>query len=232
MTPGLSDFDAQTDGAGTLADRVYRHLAGRLVAGRLAPGEKLSLRGIADSLGVSMMPVREAMSRLAAERALLVAPKRAVTVPLMGAAGFRDITRVRVEIEGVAAAMAAEACDAAGMADIEACEMTFRAISMQRAPDLSLAVSANQAFHFAVYRAACSAELLAIIERLWLRVGPIINFDLLESPDRLRSGGAVRYHQEVVEAIRRRDGAAARTALAADIAGAAQFILSQNRLPD
>lgn len=217
---------------GTLTDRVYRHLAERLVAGRFAPGDKLSLRAVADALGLSMMPVREAVSRLGAEGALDVQPKRAVTVPLMRAATFRDITRVRIAIEGTAAAMAAESRSIDALAAISSAEYTFRALGDAPAPDLAAAVAANQAFHFALYRAAGSAEMIAIIERLWLRVGPVINFDLRANPERLRMGGAIRFHAEALKAIEQGDGAGARAAVASDIDSAARFILSQGRLPD
>ena len=66
----------------TLGERAYAKLADLLISGRLAPGEKLSLRAAADVLGVSIMPVREAVSRLVADKALEVTPNRAVRVPL------------------------------------------------------------------------------------------------------------------------------------------------------
>jgi DNA-binding GntR family transcriptional regulator len=216
----------------TLTDSIYRHLADRLVAGRFAPGDKLSLRSVSEALGVSMMPVREAVSRLAAEGALEVLPKKAVTVPLMRAAQFRDITRVRAVVEGTAAAMASQNRDSALLVEIERTEFAFRMLGQKRDPDLTQAVAANQAFHFAVYRAAGSAELLAIIERLWLRVGPIINLDLRENPERLALGGAVRHHAMALKAIKSGDEASARSAIAADIKGASDFILSQGRLPE
>lgn len=217
---------------GTLSDHVYRQLAEQLVSGRLAPGDRLSLRQVAQELGVSIMPVREAMSRLAAENALIIEPKRAAAVPLMSASGFRDLTRVRIGIEGMAVAMAASEADTATIAEIARREADFRALAESGVSQRASAVSANQAFHFAVYRAAGSAELLAIIERLWLRAGPVLNFDLRENPERLRFSGAVRYHAAILAAVRRSDPEAAREALAGDISGAAEFILSQGRLPE
>ena len=222
----------ETDMSGTLSDRVYRHLADRLVAGQFAPGDKLSLRSVATSLGVSMMPVREAVTRLGAEGALEVNPKRAVTVPLMRVAEFRDLTEVRIEVEGYAASRAASCKDGAARREISLCEQAFRTLRSRRDPNLAVAVAANQAFHFAVYRAAASPQLLAIIERLWLRAGPIINLDLRENPERLKLGEAVRYHAEALAAILDGDGNLARAAIANDIAGASAFILSRGRLPD
>lgn len=231
--PALGTFELRaSDADGTLTDSVYRHLTERLVAGRLGPGDKLSLRSVAEALGVSMMPVREAVSRLAAEKALFVEPKKAAFVPIMSAAGFRDITRVRIAIEGTAAAMAAEAATTEDLLEITRCEAQFRRLSGDHSAVRQAAVAANHAFHFAVYRAAHSAELIGIIERLWLRVGPIINLDLRENPERMRFGGAVRFHAAALAAIEARDPAAASAALAADIQGASDFILSQGRLPE
>lgn len=227
-SPALSHRPGEA--TGTLADHIYRSLAERLMAGRAAPGDKLSLRAVADTLGVSMMPVRAAVSRLAAEGALEVLPKRAATVPLMRAEQFRDVTRVRIEIEGAAAVMACHGANRSDLATISDRERIFRAISRERAPDLARAVAANQEFHFAIYRAAKSPELLAIIERLWLRVGPILNFDLRASPERLRIGDAVRCHQTLLAALQDGDPRIARTAIAADIRSAADFILSSGRL--
>ena len=224
-------LDELADAPGTLSDRVYRHLSERLMSGRFGPGDKLSLRAVAEALGVSMMPVRAAVSRLSAEGALEVSPKRAVFVPVMGAAQFRDLTRVRIEIEGAAAAFASAGATAAALREIARRERAFRLLAGKRRPDLAAAVEANQAFHFALYRAAGSPELLAIIERLWLRVGPIINLDLRENPERLKSGEAIRLHAEARACVERGDAARARAAIAADIAGASRFILSKGRLP-
>src|SRR5262245_18205620 len=74
----------------TLGERVTGELRELLISGRLAPGEKLSLRRVAEALGVSMMPVREAVSRLAADKALEVLPGRAVRVPMLTLAQFRE----------------------------------------------------------------------------------------------------------------------------------------------
>ena len=58
----------------TLGDAAYLHLRELLMSGRVAPGERLSLRSLAGALGVSMMPVREAVTRLVADHALEVRP--------------------------------------------------------------------------------------------------------------------------------------------------------------
>ena len=214
----------------TLGERAYAKLADLLISGRLAPGEKLSLRSAADMLGVSIMPVREAVSRLVADRALEVMPNRAVRVPLMSAAQFRDLTKVRIAIEGHAAAQATQHRDNNDLLSIARAEEAMRAESQSATPDLPRAVELNKTFHFAIYEASHSPILVEIIRALWLKAGPVINLDLRANPDRLAKGDAIRCHAEVRNAIAAGDGAAAREGIAADISGAADFILSRGGL--
>lgn len=224
---GVEPLDRQT-----LGERAYTQLADTLMSGRLAPGDKLSLRSAADILGVSIMPLREAVSRLVADRALEVTPNRAVRVPLLTPAQFRDLATVRVTIEGHAAALAALNRTDEDIALIAAAEQAMRAESQSRGPDLPLAVELNKRFHFAVYEAAHSPTLSEIIRALWLKTGPVLNLDLRANPERLHTGGAVLHHAAVRAAIEAGDAEAARAGIAADISGAAEFILSRGGLAD
>ncbi|MBX9992122.1 GntR family transcriptional regulator [Phreatobacter oligotrophus] len=214
----------------TLGERVYGHLRELLMAGRLAPGDKISLRATALALGTSMMPVREAVSRLVADRALEVTPNRAVRVPVMSEDGFRELTTVRIAIEGFAAEAAAAAADARAIERIAGHEAAFRALGSQPVADLAEAVRINKNLHFAIYEAAGLPTLVEIIGALWLKAGPVLNLDLGANPDRLARSGAIRFHAEALAAIRARDGAAARTAIVADISGAADFIIGRGGL--
>lgn len=216
----------------TLGDRVYAELRALLIAGELAPGERLSLRRVADQLGTSMMPVREAVSRLAADDALEVLPNRSVRVPLMNAGQFRELTRVRIAIEGFAAEEAARLRGEADLAAIAAHDAVFRAEAHAENPDFERAVRANKDLHFAVYAATQLPTLVSIIEGLWLRVGPVLNLDMRVSGQRLAEGTAERHHARLVAAIRERNGPSARAALVADIEEAARFIAGSGRLPE
>jgi DNA-binding GntR family transcriptional regulator len=214
----------------TLGERAYAKLADLLISGRLAPGEKLSLRAAADVLGVSIMPVREAVSRLVADKALEVTPNRSVRVPLMSAEQFRDLTKVRIAIEGHAASQAARQRANDDLLWIARAEQAMRTESELNAPDLPRAVELNKSFHFAVYEAAHSPILVEIIRALWLKAGPVINLDLRANPERLAKGDAIRFHADVRHAITTGNEAAARAGIAADIGSAAEFILSRGGL--
>lgn len=214
----------------TLGERVTGELRALLVAGRLAPGEKLSLRRVAEALGVSMMPVREAVSRLAADRALEVLPGRAVRVPVLSLAQFRELTRLRLVVEGFAAEEAARKATADNIARMEAYDAAFRTAASADPPDSAGAVAANRDLHFALYEAAGMPSLIEMIERLWLKAGPILNLDMRDEPRRLRGGSAMQAHARLLEALRRQDAAAARAALEDDITAAAAHIEETGQL--
>ncbi|MBL4916600.1 FCD domain-containing protein [Szabonella alba] len=214
----------------TLGDQAHDRLCALLMAGQVAPGDRLSLRDLAARLGISVMPVREAVARLAASGALDVSAKRAASVPLMGLARFRDITKVRIEVEGFAAAEAARNRSTDDLQRIGAAEAAFRALRDDRSGDMARAVQINQEFHFAVYAAAGSPTLTELITPLWLRVGPVLNLDLRASPERLQKGQAVACHAAALAAIRAGDAEGARAAIARDIASAAEFIIARGCL--
>lgn len=214
----------------TLGERVTGELRSLLVAGRLAPGEKLSLRRVAEALGVSMMPVREAVSRLAADGALEVLPGRAVRVPVLSLAQFRELTRLRLVVEGFAAEEAARQATPADIERIEAFDAAFRQAASADPPDSAAAVAANRDLHFALYEAAAMPSLIEMIERLWLKAGPILNLDMRHEPRRLEGGSAMQAHARLLEAVRRRNAPAARAALEDDIAAAAAHIEETGQL--
>ena len=220
------------DGGMTLGERVRVILSERLIAGEYSPGSKLSLRKLADTLGVSMTPVREAINRLVADRAVEVTPNRAVRVPTMNVRQFRELTQLRIDIEGMAAFRAAQMRDDSSLPEMRALERSFREQGRNKTPDLAKVVAANQQLHFAIYRATGSPMLVEIIAGLWLKAGPILNLDMRSSPERLASSHALGLHAAAVEAIARRDGEAARAAIAADIQNASEFIIARKILPE
>lgn len=215
----------------TLRDHAYAGLRDLLIAGQLAPGEKLSMRQLAAGLGVSPMPVREAIHRLVAERALEVQPQSAVRVPLMTREHFMELTRIRINLEGLATEVAAGRSTAVQLARVRRYHERFRTAARSAKPNPSVVIRANQKLHFAIYQCAQMPTLLLLIETLWLRIGPILIFDLRASPRRLHTLAAHEYHEHLVSALERRDAAAARQALARDIESAAEYILSLDQLP-
>jgi DNA-binding GntR family transcriptional regulator len=216
----------------TLGERVHAELRELLMSGELAPGQRMSLRSVAETLGVSIMPVREAVARLVSDQSLEVLPNRAVRVPLMSRVRFCELTAVRLAIEGFAAEEAARNRSDTDLVAMRRFEQAFLDQARSPDPQAHQAVRANKELHFAVYRATGLPTLVGIVEGLWLKIGPVLNFDLKISPDRLRTGGAAEQHRRLVAAVEAGDGATARKALTDDIKGAATFIESTGRLLD
>lgn len=210
----------------TLSADVYKQLRELLVSGRVMPGEQLSLRSIAEALGVSVMPVREAVHRLVAEQALELSSNRVLRVPVLTVSQFREITSIRTNLEGLAAARAATLRDEAGLREIVALHERFSHEMSLKRPDESRLIATNKELHFAVYRQAGMPMLLQMIESLWLRVGPILNYDLRTGSSRVTEHAAADHHGRLAAALKKKDAAAAAEALRGDIESAAEYIVS------
>ncbi|MEA2903054.1 MAG: hypothetical protein QOI12_441 [Alphaproteobacteria bacterium] len=200
---------ASGDGRDTLQLRVYRALARGLKTGMFKPGEAVTLRTLAQRLGTSAMPVREAVGRLIAERALILLPNRSVIVPRMSRARFTELSQARAMLEG----MAAEAARATPALVRELCGINDAMRRCIALDDFHGALSHNLAFHFVLYQAADRHVILPLIEMLWLQAGPFLALSLTTPGVRWTA----RHHQQALAALRAGDGAAARRAIEADI---------------
>lgn len=211
----------------TLGDHVFQQIKEILLTGQVMPGELLSLRSTAEALGVSMMPVRQAVYQLVADRALEVAPNRSVRVPTLSAGQFREITTIRLEVEGFAVTQAVPHTTHELIRSLRA---TNRSLSEQMdigGAALGAAILLNKQLHFSLYSASDMPILVKIIESLWLRIGPILNYDLRSGSARTRNKTAVAHHEAMIDALERGDSAAAREALHEDIESAYQYITDQ-----
>src|SRR3546814_5358536 len=94
--------------AETRGNEAYEALKRALISGQFMPGQKLTLRMLAEALGMSVTPVREAIHRLTAERALAGSANRSVRIPPMTRRTILEHTDIRLTVEGLAAARAAE----------------------------------------------------------------------------------------------------------------------------
>src|SRR5689334_24973284 len=87
----------------TLQDRIYRRVCDLILDGEIAPGQLVTIQGLADAFGVSAMPVREALQRLTTAKALTVISGRSIGIPKLSLDLLTDLRRVRLEVETLAA---------------------------------------------------------------------------------------------------------------------------------
>jgi DNA-binding GntR family transcriptional regulator len=214
----------------TVQERVYGELREALMRGRFVPGAPVTLRGLAEALGTSPMPIRAALQQLVAEQALIARPNRTVIVPLVTAARFDEIRRIRVALEGMLAEEAAAKIGGAALKRLAEFHDSMNAAVANE--DVRRYLSQNQEFHFTIYRAAALPNALRMVENLWLQVGPLLNFLLAGQGSRpgsyfnRRDGAFQKHHRATLEALRRRDGAGARRGIADDINEAADVLLA------
>jgi len=214
-----------TDGA-SLEARAYAALRDILIQGGFPPGEKLSIRRIAAALGVSPMPARAALRRLAAERCLDLSPNGSAFVPLITRDAYREIMRIRTLIEPVAAADAAPRLTRADIAVLEQIAKAARAA--RAAGDEDGYRRGDRLLHQRYYAAAGQPLLLAMIESLWMRRSPVLAMARPIMPGRPDADD----HQALLAAAKAGDGQAAAEAARREIEASAAFVLARVHFPE
>lgn len=213
-----------------LSDRVYTELSSLLISGQLIPGDMFSLRGLADTLGTSAMPVREAVGRLVADRALEILPNRAIRVPLMTVSRFLELRTIRIELEGLATARAALNRSQRQLNRMQDIQIQFEVVRNCPQPNGKAAVRLNKNLHFCVYGAANMPILFDMIKALWLQIGPVLNYDLAVNSESLSNRQAHIHHKNMVQAIKMKQPDLACAALVADLMSASELIMQKHVL--
>ena len=195
----------------TVQEFAFRRLRHAIMTGRFSPGLAVTIRGLATLLGVSAMPVREAMRRLVAERALDLLDNRRVRVPEMTEARFSALIAARILLECEAARQALPSITPAGLAELR--RLDSAADEVFSKGDTERTIEANFAFHRYLYSLAPSDALTPLIESIWLQIGPFMRAALQ---------GATVYnradrHAEALTAIAAGDAAALARAIEADV---------------
>ncbi len=197
---------------------VYRALRERILFGGIRPGAAVTLRGLAEDLGVSPMPVREAVRRLIAASALDLQDNRRVLVPPMTREKFEQILFARRALEPELAVRAFTAFSAADIDAIEAIDT--RIDKAMKDGDVEGYMRANYDFHFAIYEKAQAPTLLALVESIWLQFGPFMRM----AYGRIGTSVLEDHHEFAIAALRRGDTAALRSAIDADIGQGMAYI--------
>lgn len=208
----MTAADWKTGQTVRLGEAAYGELRDRLTRGGYRPGDKMTVRSLADALGVSSTPARDAINRLTAEGALVYAGPKTVIVPFLSEDDLREVTLIRLALEGLAAEQAAAHCQDHHIEKLLEIQIDINKSLETKA--YSEALWHNKEFHFLVYRLSGMPHLIALIEAQWLRVGPSF-YGLYPEFAEARHG--VRNHQMAIEALQDRDAKALRAAFENDI---------------
>ena len=186
-----------------LAEDVATHIRQEILAGRMRPGDRIDQDAIATQLGVSRLPVREALISLDQEGLIESIPRRGAYVARLEREDIADHYQLFGQVAGLAAARAVTRLDDAGLAELIALHE-----SMHATEDLETQQRLNHEFHRLINTAAASQRISGML-RLLSRSLPMPYVDFPQ--EWLRE--ADKQHQEIIDAFRRRDTLAAQRAM-------------------
>ena len=191
-------------------ERVYRTLRTRIMHGELMPGQALTLRGIGKEFDVSMTPAREAARRLVAEGALSLSSSGRVATPELSNERIEELASLRALLEPE---LASRALPRAHNALIERLESINNGVSQMVARhDATGYIRMNLEFHRTLYLRAQAPAMLAILETVWLQLGPTMR----ALYGRLNRTEPPYHHKLILAALKAGDEPSLRLALRAD----------------
>ncbi|MBE6538816.1 MAG: GntR family transcriptional regulator [Ruminococcaceae bacterium] len=206
--------------SGSLESRVYEALEDAILAGEFKAGTPLTELGVSEKLGVSRTPVRAALHRLDEEGLVELSPNRGAVVVGVTGDDLVDIYRIRMRLEGLASAMAAEKMteeDKKALRDkVELSEFYIQRRDTENIKEL------DTAFHSEIYKKSGSRMLCKILSDLHRSIRAYRKLSL-SAEGRLEV--SVREHREILEAILRSDAAEAERLTALHIENAMKSTL-------
>ncbi len=217
----------------SLTHDVYERLRADLLAARLQPGARLKINELCDALSVSLNAVREALSRLTSEGLVVAEPQRGFRVAPISAAELRDLTRVRVQIEGLCLGRAIAVGDVGWEAQLVA---AFHGLSRtpEREPGDPARMNeawsaAHAAYHRALAGACDSPWLLRIRETLYAQSE---RYRRLSVPLAGFGRDLNREHQDLMQAALARNAERATVLMTQHLELTTQALLEQPWLTD
>lgn len=191
--------DTTQEAAKGAMDIALAGLHKMIVHGTLLPGEQIRQQEIAEQLGVSRVPLREALNVLARQGRLLHRPHQGYFVTKRLPIELAQIRRMLDLLEGELL-QSLEWPDAATLAELEALhrEMTRHAQANDWTPLLSL----NRRFHFRIFQLSPYSLILDQVDRLWAMADPYIAIKLSSKAARLQT---VKEHAQLLDALKRKD---------------------------
>ena len=217
MTPRLP-FQSVDSPAVSAEEEAYQHLLQGIRLGTLKPGERLLTEDIAQRIGMSRMPVREALRRLGAEGLVTVRPNRGAVVRGLSAKEVDEVFDMRAALEGLAASRAARH---ATEADVRGLEHLLDRMAECEA-DMGEWVTLHRQFHETICRISDSPRLAGQISSLHSIVEPLMRVWLENAaqPARARTS-----HADILTALRTHDSKAAGDIMRRHVSGTTATLL-------
>ena len=198
-----------------LREIVYEELKRQIMVGEIAPGTRMMEVDLADEMGVSRTPVREAIRKLEKEGLVTIEPRR-------GAKDMVDVLEVRQDLEGMAAGLAAQKITEEDILQLK--DMTRRYKEAVEAGDIEEIIKQDEDFHKFIVGLSDNKTLIKMVSQVQELA---LRFRYIYYDDFSRFKNQPLEHQEIVEAIMSGDANSARRFAEVHISKLKDFVKSE-----
>ena len=192
----MKDFEMTIDEYLPLRDVVFNTLRRAILKGELEPGERLMEIALANKLGVSRTPIREAIRKLELEGLVVMIPRKGAEVARITEKDLRDVLEVRTSLEKLAIELACDRITEDDIYDLKlACKNVEESFGKD---DLTTIAEKDVAFHDIIFRSTKNARLIQILNNLREQM---YRYRLEYLKDTQSHDRLVEEHQRIVDAI-------------------------------
>ncbi len=196
----MSDFTVNMNEYLPLRDLVFNTLRQAILKGELKPGERLMEIQLAEKLGVSRTPIREAIRKLELEGLVLMIPRRGAEVAKISHKSLQDVLEVRGALEALATDLACQRITEEELEELSKAQENFKK-AVESGTEMQIA-EADEAYHDIIYNASNNKRLVQMINNLREQM---YRYRLEYIKDEAQRGILISEHESILEAIRIRD---------------------------
>ena len=203
----MSEFTVNMNEYLPLRDLVFNTLRQAILKGELKPGERLMEIQLAEKLGVSRTPIREAIRKLELEGLVIMIPRRGAEVAKISHKSLQDVLEVRGALEELATDLACQRINEEELKELTDAEDHFKKVVENNGSEMEIA-EADEAYHDIIYKATRNDKLVQMINNLREQM---YRYRLEYIKDEAQRGTLINEHENILEAIRIRDIIRAKT---------------------
>jgi DNA-binding GntR family transcriptional regulator len=193
-------------------DRAYNYIRARVIDGSISPGSRLSNRALANEIGISFIPVREAISQLVSEGLVVHEPKLGCFVKEINRQELVDLYELREALEGHGAMVAAARITEEQLEELQTHNSAMQALAdravkediMKVDPRREMWRAADTRFHLTILKVAGNRLVVKTVNDLRVLSQVFNHYNQFPKPDLMQK--TCEEHQEIIEALRARNG--------------------------
>jgi DNA-binding GntR family transcriptional regulator len=205
-----------------LRQLVYESVRDFVTSSNVPPGAKIDEEKLADELGVSKTPIREALSKLAHDGFVDIIPNRGSFKATLSKENIREVMELRDGIEGIAAYLAAQHVTPEDIKRMKDLHKPYKGAGLMR--NFGTYVKADQEFHAILFRLSGNTRIIQMIDAI-NRFNIQLREELFRNPKRVRI--SIKGHEEIIKALEKKDGDKAERILKTSIRETLEYLLNE-----